>query len=384
MGTQLQNHIKSLRNEVSEIQAQHLAQSNEFMRIDVREQDEVESGLIPQALHIPKGLLEMKIEEMAPELERKIILYCAGGNRSLMAAQSLKQMGYKNIFSLSGGIKAWKDAGLPLEQKPTFQKIDIDRYRTQMRLPQVGEAGQHKLSQAKVLIIGAGGLGSPVAYYLAAAGVGTIGLMDDDVVDKSNLQRQILHTTDRIGLAKVESAKLTLQQLNPQIKIHIYQERLTEENVDRIFPQYDLIVDGCDNFQTRYLVNDACLNHGKVNVHGSVFWFQGQASVFCHADGPCYRCLYPMAPHAELAPNCADAGVLGVLPGAIGLIEATEVLKLILGAGRSLVQRLLVYDALDMEFRELKIRKDPKCPACSDRKKKLSYQVVKDECQQES
>lgn len=380
MGTHLQNHINSLRTEVSEIQAQQLSQSDEFLRIDVRENDEVESGLIPQSIHIPKGLLELKIEEIAPEPERHIILYCAGGNRSLMAAQSLKQMGYKNVFSLSGGIKAWKDAGLPLEQKIKFQKIDVDRYRTQMRLPQVGEAGQNKLSQAKVLIIGAGGLGSPVAYYLAAAGVGTIGLMDDDVVDKGNLQRQILHTTDRIGLAKVESAKLTLQQLNPQIKIKTYQERLNVENVDLIFPDYDLIVDGCDNFQTRYLVNDACLNHGKINVHGSVFWFQGQASVFCHADGPCYRCLYPMAPNAELAPNCADAGVLGVLPGTIGLIEATEVLKLILGAGRSLVERLIVYDALDLEFRELNIRKDPNCPACSDRTRKLKYQMVNDEC----
>lgn len=379
MGSKLDDFISQIKKSGIEIDLNQFAKIKNPLMIDIREPDEVKSGIIPGAQVIPRGQLELKIEELAKDPETTIVVYCAGGMRSALAVESLKKMGFVSCFSLAGGIKAWKDKGMALEWLPSVDSLDTERYAAQMRLPQVGEAGQLRLKNARVLIIGAGGLGSPVAFYLAAAGVGTIGLIDDDVVDRSNLQRQILHTTDRVGMAKVDSAKLTLQQLNPLIKIKTYNKRLSRDNVDEIFKDYDIIVDGCDNFQTRYLVNDACLNHKKINVHGSVFWLQGQVSLFCHEQGPCYRCLYPTPPSADMAPNCAEAGVLGVLPGTIGLLEATEVIKFILGTGTSLLNRLLIFDALDLEFKELKLRKNPDCPACSSRDR-LHYQDIDEYC----
>lgn len=376
MAENLQQRLSAIRKQIREVEPDELTGR---MIFDVRESDEVSSGKIPDAITVPRGLLELKIEELVPSRATAIAIYCAGGTRSLLAAADLAQMGYHDVVSLAGGIKRWKDTGRGLEKTGLLSAGDQQRYAAQLRLPQVGEAGQAKLRAAKVLIVGAGGLGSPVAFYLAAAGVGTIGLIDDDVIDASNLQRQILHTTDRIGLAKVDSAQLTLKNLNPGIQIKTYKSRLDIGNVDEVIPDYDIIVDGCDNFQTRYLVNDACLNHRKLNVHGSVFWFEGQASVFCAPDGPCYRCLFEEAPSAELAPNCAEAGVLGVLPGSIGLLEATEVIKLILGIGTSLVGRLLTYDALAAEFREMKIRKNPNCSACSQ-PGRIAYQTVAESC----
>lgn len=379
MNLSLQDLLAEAKKMVQSIDAKSLSTNSEYLIIDVRESEEVAGGLIPGATPIPRGQLELRIEKVAPKREQKVALYCAGGTRSVFAGASLLKMGYKNIVSLDGGIKAWKDAGFPIQENKGLDSSLSQRYMTQMRLSEVGEEGQKKLLATKVLIIGAGGLGSPVAYYLAAAGVGTIGLIDDDKVDTSNLQRQILHTTERVGIPKVDSAFMTLKSLNPSLKIETYKERLTVANVDQLVPNYDIIVDGCDNFQTRYLVNDACLKHGKINVHGSVFWFQGQASIFCASEGPCYRCLYPEPPSPDMAPNCAEAGVLGVLPGTVGLIEATEVLKIILKIGKPLIGRMLVYDALEMKFRELNIRKDPNCTACKS-PKEIKYQNYEQFC----
>lgn len=329
--------------------------------IDVREAHEWESGIIPGALTISRGSLETAIGGHISDVGTPIALYCAGGTRSALAADSLQEVGYANVVSLDGGIKSWKDAGLALAMKPGAASGELQRYAMQMKLIEVGEAGQAKLRSAKVLVVGAGGLGSPAAFYLAAAGIGTLGIVDDDKVDLGNLHRQILHTTDRIGLAKVDSAFLTLKGLNPTVDVQLHRERLTKENADRIIGAYDIVVDGTDNFQTRYLINDACVNHHKPNVHGSVFWFEGQVSTFTAADGPCYRCLFPQPPPPELAPNCADAGVLGVLPGTIGLLQATEVLKLVLGFGESLVGKLLTVNLADNQFHRLTVSIDPSC-----------------------
>jgi len=345
---------------------QELERGGDWLLLDVREKDEYREGHLPGAVSLPRGFLELRIEQVVPDKSKPIIAYCAGGTRSLLAAKQLREMGYENVVSMAGGFTAWKNKGFAWRQDRQFTPEQLTRYSRHFLLPEVGEEGQAKLLDAKVLLIGAGGLGSPTAFYLAAAGVGTIGIVDHDVVDLSNLQRQILHTNDRIGMPKVESARMTLQALNPDVKVIGYQERLSSENALRLFADYDVIVDGCDNFPTRYLVNDACVMLGKPNVHGSIFQFEGQAAVFYPKKGPCYRCLFPEPPPPGAAPSCAEAGVLGVLPGLIGCVQALETIKLILGVGRPLVGRMAYFDTLNMEVRIHKLRRDPKCPVCGE------------------
>jgi sulfur-carrier protein adenylyltransferase/sulfurtransferase len=338
----------------------------EIVLVDVREKHEWNEGHIPGAVHVPRGFLELQIEEAVPDKSKTVVLYCAGGVRSLMAGSTLQQMGYQNAISMSGGFGQWKNSGLPFVQPRLMTDAQARRYSRHMLIPEVGEAGQFKLLDSKVLLIGAGGLGSPAAYYLAAAGVGTIGIIDADVVDDSNLQRQILHNTSRIGEYKAESARETIEALNPDVKVVTYIERLDETNVARIIADYDLIIDGTDNFPTRYLLNDAAIMANKPVIHGSVFRFEGQLTVFKPHEGPCYRCLYPEPPPAALAPSCAEAGVLGVLPGIIGILQATEAIKLLLNIGEPLVGRMMTYDALAGEFSELRLYRDPNCPACGE------------------
>jgi sulfur-carrier protein adenylyltransferase/sulfurtransferase len=349
----------------ADVQAK-LANGERPVLLDVRERDEYREGHLDGAVSLPRGFLEIRVEEAIPDKKTPIVAYCAGGTRSLIAGRTLKEMGYENVISMSGGFGSWKNAGLPWTKDRQWTQDQAVRYSRHFLLPEVGEQGQAKLLDAKVLLIGAGGLGSPTAYYLAAAGVGTIGLVDHDVVDLSNLQRQILHTNDRIGMPKIESAEKTLKALNPDIKIVGYQERLSRENVERIFADYDIIVNGCDNFPTRYLVNDACVFMKKPLVDGSIFQFEGQATVFKPFEGPCYRCLFPEPPPPGMAPSCAEAGVLGVLPGLVGCVQALETIKLILGVGRPLVGRMIHFDTLSMEVRTLKLRRDPNCVVCSD------------------
>src|SRR5512140_677251 len=361
--------LKDARVAVPEVTPAELSrQSPRPVIIDVRERQETDAGMLPGAKAVPRGFLELRIEEAVPDRATDVVLYCAGGTRSLLAGRTLKDMGYTRVRSMSGGFSAWKDAGLPLEMPVKLTEAQRARYSRHLLIPEVGEAGQAKLLKSKVLLIGAGGLGSPTALYLAAAGVGRLGLIDDDVVDESNLQRQILHTTDRVGMAKTESAKKTLQALNPEVAVDEHRMRLTRDNAMELFAKYDMVVDGSDNFGTRYLVNDACVLLQKPNVHGSIFRFDGQATTFVPGGGrPCYRCLFPEPPPPELAPSCQEAGVLGVLPGIIGLIQAVEAIKLLLGRGEPLVGRLLLYDALEQKFREVKYARDPACPACGDR-----------------
>ena len=348
---------------IDQVKAQ-LGNGRDYVLLDVREKDEYREGHLAEALSLPRGFLELRVEQTLPDKTRPVITYCAGGARSLLAAKQLKEMGYEQVVSMSGGFAAWKGAGYPWKQDRQFTADQLTRYSRHFMLPEVGEEGQAKLLDAKVLLIGAGGLGSPTAFYLAAAGVGTLGLVDHDVVDLSNLQRQILHTNDRIGTPKIESARQTLQALNPDVNIVGYQERISSENIMRIIKDYDVIVDGCDNFPTRYLVNDACVLTGKPNVHGSIFQFEGQASVFYPGKGPCYRCLFPEPPPPGAAPSCAEAGVLGVLPGLVGCVQALETIKLILGVGKPLIGRMVYFDTLSMELRVHRLRRDPKCPVC--------------------
>ncbi|HVO24663.1 MAG TPA: molybdopterin-synthase adenylyltransferase MoeB [Candidatus Margulisiibacteriota bacterium] len=343
---------------------EHLGNGNDYALVDVREKEEYREGHLAGAISLPRGFLEFRVEQEVPDKSKPIIAYCGGGTRSLLAAKLLKEMGYQKVISMTGGYSAWKGAGYPWKQDRQFTLEQTSRYSRHFLLPEVGEEGQAKLLDAKVLLIGAGGLGSPTAFYLAAAGVGTIGIVDHDVVDMSNLQRQILHTAERVGMPKVESARETLQALNPDVHIVGYQERLSSDNVMRLFADYDVIVDGCDNFPTRYLVNDACVMLGKPNVHGSIFQFEGQAAVFYPGKGPCYRCLFPEPPPPGAAPSCAEAGVLGVLPGLVGCVQALETIKLILGAGKPLIGRMVYFDTLSMELRIHKLRKDPNCPVC--------------------
>ena len=371
MAKSFQELMADARKDVPELSAQ---QVNELLTnngkshviLDVRESDEWRQGHLEGAVPLPRGFLEIKVETAIPDKQTPIIAYCAGGVRSLLAGKMLKEMGYRNVTSMTGGYNAWKNDGFKWVQDFQYTPEQLIRYSRHFLLPEVGEEGQAKLLQAKVLMVGAGGLGSPSAYYLAAAGVGTIGIIDNDVVDISNLQRQILHANDRVGTPKVESAKKTLEGLNPDVKVIPYQAKLTSENIMEILKDYDLVVDGCDNFPTRYLVNDACVLMGKPNVHGSIFQFEGQATVFYPGKGPCYRCLYPEPPPAEMAPSCAEAGVLGVLPGLIGTIEALEAIKIILGKGDTLIGRLLCFNTLTMEINNLKLRRDPNCPLCGD------------------
>jgi len=334
--------------------------------IDVREPDEHAQGMIPGTVHIPRGFLELRIERNVPDRAMPVVLYCASGTRSVLAARSLAELGYTHVRSLAGGFTGWKRAGLAWSQPISLRPDQENRYSRHTMLPEVGVAGQLKLLGAKVLCIGAGGLGSPSSMYLAAAGIGTIGMIDDDVVDASNLQRQILHGTDRVGIAKVESAETTLRALNPDVKVDKHRTRITSDNAVALIAPYDVIVDGADNFATRYLVNDVALRLGKPVIHASIFRFEGQITVFPANGSPCYRCLFPKPPPAEEAPSCAEAGVLGVLPGIMGVLQATEVIKIVLGLGETLAGRLLCYDALATRFRELKLRRDPACPTCGD------------------
>ncbi len=335
--------------------------------LDVRELDEVSQGSPKGALRIQRGFLELTIEEKVPDLDRQILLMCAGGSRSLFAADDLQRLGYLHVASVAGGFDKWKDAGLPFEIPPTLDAKARERYARHLVMPNVGVAGQVKLLKSKVLCIGAGGIGSPAALYLAAAGVGTLGIVDHDVVDRSNLQRQILHKESSIGRPKVDSARETLEAFNPSIKVVTYNEHLNSENIEKILRDFDVVIDGSDNLPTRYLVNDACVRLGIPNVHGAVFRFEGQVAVFWPSKegggGPCYRCLFPELSRQD-APSCAQAGVLGVLPGVIGLLQAVEGLKIILGIGRPLIGRMIYYDALDASFLELKLKSNPNCRCC--------------------
>ena len=370
MATTIQDLMANLRRHIKEVAPAEVNSMREadqsVVVIDVRERDEVEQGYIPGAIHIPRGFLELRIENTVPDRQARIVTYCAGGNRSLFAAESLQRLGYECVASMVGGFTRWRNEGHEITTPRSLSEADRRRYMRHLVIPEVGEEGQLKLLDGRVLLVGAGGLGCPAAFYLAAAGVGTLGIVDFDTVDETNLQRQILHTADRIGTPKTESARQSLHALNPGIKVVPIEARLTSENVESIFRDFDIILDGSDNFPTRYLVNDACVLLGKPNVHGSVFRFEGQVTVFYPPHGPCYRCLYPEPTPVELAPSCADAGVLGVLPGVIGLLEAVETIKLILGVGNPLIGRLLQYDALRAEFVELKVRRDLQCPYCGD------------------
>ncbi|HWP64459.1 MAG TPA: molybdopterin-synthase adenylyltransferase MoeB [Candidatus Limnocylindria bacterium] len=355
-----------------------LAAGKPVALLDVREREEFRQGYIPGAVSLPRGFLEMRVEEAIPDKNIPVIAYCQGGTRSLLAGRILKELGYRDVVSMRGGFGAWKNQGLPVQEDRQFTAEQQIRYSRHFLLPEVGEVGQAKLLDAKVLCIGAGGLGSPAAFYLAAAGVGTLGMVDMDVVDLSNLQRQILHTNDRIGMPKVESAKLTLQALNPDVRVVEFRERLTSENALEIFRQFDIIVNGCDNFPTRYLANDACVFLNKPLVDGAIWQFEGQTTVFHPPHGPCYRCMFPEPPPPGAVPSCAEAGVLGVLPGIVGCFQALEAIKLILGVGKPLYGRLMHFDTLTGDVRILKLRRDPKCVVCGENPtvtKLIDYEV---------
>jgi molybdopterin/thiamine biosynthesis adenylyltransferase/rhodanese-related sulfurtransferase len=350
--------------------------------VDVREKDEWRGGYIPGAVSIPRGFLEIQAEQKLPDKNARIVAYCAGGTRSALAAATLQELGYTNVETANPGFVRWKDLNYPMELPAQLTDAQRERYSRHILLPEVGEAGQARLLQSKVLLLGAGGLGSPAALYLAAAGVGTLGVVDADVVDASNLQRQIILATSRIGTSKVDSAAKAIADLNPDVKVVPHKERLNSGNVDRIFADYEVIVDGTDNFPTRYLVNDASVFLGKPVVHGSIFRFDGQVTTFIPEKAakklgvpvsPCYRCLYPEPPPPHLAPSCQEAGVLGILCGIVGTLQATEAIKIVLGKGTTLAGRLLTYDSLKMKFRELKLRRDPNCPVCGPKPTITSY-----------
>jgi len=334
--------------------------------LDVRELDEYEQGTIPGALFVPRGHLEAQIENRIPDHDRPVVIYCAGGTRSAFAAETLQTLGYTDVVSMAGGFGRWKNEGRPWTTPAVLNPEQRNRYSRHLLLPEVGEAGQQRLLESKVLLLGAGGLGSPAALYLAAAGVGTLGIVDMDIVDASNLQRQILHNMDRIGERKVDSAKKTITLLNSDVDVVTYDVRFGADNVLDMVEGYDVVIDGTDNFPTRYLLNDASVLTRIPVVHGSIFRFEGQVTVFKPYEGPCYRCMLPEPPPPELAPSCAEAGVLGVLPGIIGSIQALETIKLLLDLGDPLIGRLLAYDALEQSFRTFKVRRDPTCPTCGD------------------
>ncbi len=363
-------YLGTLKREITEIDVAGVVAERDsgtpLTLIDVREQNEYAQGYIPGAHWIQRGFLEMRIEDLVADRDAQITLYCAGGTRSLLAARSIMALGYTNVRSMAGGFSSWKRSGHHFDVPTILGPDQQIRYSRHTMLPEVGEKGQIKLLKAKVLCIGAGGLGSPSSMYMAAAGIGTIGLVDDDVVDVSNLQRQILHASDRIGMSKVASAEITLNGLNPDVKVVKHETRMTSDNVMELLESYDVVVDGADNFQTRYLLNDAALKLGIPVVHSSIFRFEGQLTVFSGQGGPCYRCLYPEPPPPGEAPSCQEAGVLGVLPGIMGVLQATEAIKQILGLGKSLEGRLLIYDALGTKFRELKLRRDPNCATCGE------------------
>jgi molybdopterin/thiamine biosynthesis adenylyltransferase/rhodanese-related sulfurtransferase len=364
--------IRQIKSQISQVDPGdvHAARSEAgangaLALLDVRENEEVARGLIPGAKHISRGYLESRIEGAIPDRSQHVVVYCASGQRSALAAKTLEDLGYEHVESMTGGFTLWKDRGYDVEVPRVLTPEQRERYSRHMLVPEIGAEGQQKLLDAKVLLVGAGGLGSPTALYLAAAGVGTIGIVDDDVVDLSNLQRQVIHTTGRIGDPKVDSAEHAMKELNPDVDVVKYQTRLDASNIVEIIEDYDIIVDGADNFPTRYLLNDASVRLKIPVVSASILGFDGQLSVFAPYEGPCYRCLYPVPPPAELAPSCGANGVLGVLPGTMGLLQATEVVKLITGAGEPLIGRLLLYEALGATFTELKVRRDPDCAICS-------------------
>jgi molybdopterin/thiamine biosynthesis adenylyltransferase/rhodanese-related sulfurtransferase len=359
--------VKREIEEVDAVRASELIDSDSPAVVDVRERDEWDEGHLPSAVHIPRGNLESRIEAAVPDRSRPVVVYCASGSRSAFAAQTLEELGYENVVSLTGGFTDWKRNGFPVELPRSLGETQRRRYSRHLLIPEVGEEGQAKLLDSRMLLIGAGGLGSPASLYLAAAGVGTLGIVDDDAVDETNLQRQIVHSTERLGDSKAESAKRTIEALNPDVSVKVFKERLTSENVDRVLGEgWDVIVDGADNFPTRYLLNDASVWHDIPVVHGSIFRFEGQTTVFKPREGPCYRCLFPQPPPPEMAPSCAEGGVLGVLPGIVGSLQANEALKLALGIGETLVGRLLLFDALETQFTEIALRRDPDCPVCGD------------------
>jgi sulfur-carrier protein adenylyltransferase/sulfurtransferase len=363
----LLQQVKSEIDEVDSSRARQLIEDDSPSIVDVRERDEWDEGHLPGAVHIPRGYLESRIEGAVPDKSKLVLVYCAGGNRSAFAAKTLEELGYDKVVSLAGGFTDWKRNGLPFEIPQALDESKRRRYSRHLLIPEVGEEGQVRLLESRVLLIGAGGLGSPASLYLAAAGVGTLGIVDDDAVDETNLQRQIVHSTERLGDSKAESAKRTIEALNPDVNVKVFRERLTSENVDRILGEgWDVIVDGADNFPTRYLLNDASVWHRIPVVHGSIYRFEGQTTVFKPYEGPCYRCLFPQPPPPELAPSCAEGGVLGVLPGVIGSLQANEALKLALGIGQPLVGRLLMFDALEGTFTEINLRRDPQCPVCGE------------------
>jgi molybdopterin/thiamine biosynthesis adenylyltransferase/rhodanese-related sulfurtransferase len=367
--------IKDIRSQIEEVdpsdvfdlQSQN-GSAPDFVIVDVREQGEWEQGHIPGAVHVPRGHLESRIERAVPDKSQRVILYCATGQRSALAAKTMESLlDYDDVASMNGGFVLWKDRGYPFDKPRILTDEQKERYSRHLLVPEVGLEGQQKLLDAKVLLIGAGGLGSPAALYLAAAGVGTLGIVDDDEVDLSNLQRQVIHTQARIGEPKVESAAQTIAALNPDVEVVPYRTRLSKENVLDLIADYDVIVDGADNFPTRYLLNDAAVRLRKPVVHASILGFDGQLTVFVPYEGPCYRCLYPQPPPADLAPSCGANGVLGVLPGIMGLLQANEAIKLIVGAGEPLVGRLLLFEALSTQFTTLRVRRDAEgCPVCGD------------------
>ena len=348
--------------------------------LDVREADEYEQGAIPGTVHIARGHLESQVEGKVTDKNAPVIIYCAAGVRSVFAAKTLTEMGYRDVVSMAGGFTRWKDEGRDWRTPTRLTADQKERYHRHLLLPEVGLEGQSRLLAAKVLLLGAGGLGSPAALYLAAAGVGTIGIVDMDVVDASNLQRQILHNIDRIGDRKVDSAKKTLTMLNPDVNVVTYDTRLSAENVLDILDGYDVIIDGADNFPSRYLLNDASVKLGIPVVHGSIFRFEGMVSVFDPKRGPNYRDMVPEPPPAELAPSCAEAGVLGVLPGIIGSLQALEAIKLIVGIGEPLIGRILAFDALEQSFRTFKIQPDPANPVTWERRDEIEIAEYDELC----
>jgi molybdopterin/thiamine biosynthesis adenylyltransferase/rhodanese-related sulfurtransferase len=360
--------LRRVKDEITEVDPSEVAQvlGEGVPVIDIREGEELEQGKLPGAAHVARSYLETRIDGVVRDRSQRVILYCASGNRSALAARTLmNDLGFAQVESMAGGITLWKDRGYDVEVPRALSPEQRQRYSRHLLLPEVGAEGQQKLLDAKVLLLGAGGLGSPTALYLAAAGVGTLGIVDDDVVDVTNLQRQVIHATSRVGVAKVDSAEEAIKDLNPDVDVVKYQARLDSSNIMEIIEGWDIIVDGVDNFPTRYLLNDATVRLQIPVVSAAILGFEGQLSVFKPYEGPCYRCLFRQPPPAELAPSCGANGVLGVLPGTMGLLQATEVVKLILGVGDPLIGRLLMYDALGATVTELKVRRDPECPICS-------------------
>lgn len=369
--TTLKELIEEARANVGEIDPgdvkSRMDRGERVVLLDVRDPDEFRQGHIPGAINISRGFLEFRAETVLKDKAQPVLVYCLSGQRSLLAGRAMQELGFSDVRSMSGGIRGWEQRSFPTVREEPLSNDQMARYSRQIMLNEVGLSGQRKLLKSKVLLIGAGGLGSPLGVYLAAAGVGTLGLVDGDFVDMSNLHRQIIHRTEDVGRPKVESARDTIRGINPDVKVQLYPERLTVENALEIMREYDVVIDGTDNFQTRYLVNDACILANKPQVHGSILQFQGMVTTFVPGKGPCYRCIYPEPPPQELVPSCGTAGVFGVLPGVIGLLQATETLKLLAGFGDALIGRVVSYDALGLRFREMKFSRDPECSACGSK-----------------